>query len=99
MNKFIEKLTGMTDLTDQVIATDILIAAKSEVRNYALAITETASPAVRETLTKQLDEAIDFHEQMTNYMIDNGYYYPNDTKKQLELNLKTADTALNLANN
>lgn len=41
MNALIESLTGMNKMSDQVIATDFLIAAKSGVRNYAIALTET----------------------------------------------------------
>lgn len=43
MNGLIETLTGMDKMTDQVIATDFLISAKSGVQNYAVAITETTS--------------------------------------------------------
>ncbi|KIN43362.1 hypothetical protein B4071_2613 [Bacillus subtilis] len=40
MNPIIEYLTGMNVLTDQIIAMDLLIAAKNGVRNYAMAATE-----------------------------------------------------------
>ncbi|WP_077622285.1 spore coat protein [Sediminibacillus massiliensis] len=97
MNQLIEKMMGMAPMTDQIIATDILIAAKAEIKNYALAITETATTEVREALVKQMEEAIDFHEQIFGYMVDKGYYFPHDTSKQMELDLKTAGTALELA--
>ncbi|MBB6732763.1 spore coat protein [Cohnella zeiphila] len=96
MNRMIEYLTGMNVLTDQVIATDLLIAAKSGVRNYAMAVTETTSPEIRQTLIRQLDEAIDMHEQMVNYMIGKDWYHPWDAEEQLRLDLKNAETALNL---
>ncbi|WP_088105463.1 spore coat protein [Halalkalibacter urbisdiaboli] len=96
MNQLIEKITGMAPLTDQVIATDILIAAKAEIKNYALAITEAATPEVRNTLTQQLEEAIQFHLTISTYMIDHGFYHPHNTKEQLTLDMKTAQTALNL---
>ncbi|WP_112181970.1 MULTISPECIES: spore coat protein [Paraliobacillus] len=97
MNQLIEKITGMAPLTDQVIATDILMAAKAEIKSYALAITETATPGVRNTLTMQLDEVITFHEQISTYMINNGFYHPHDTEKQLEIDRKITETALRLA--
>lgn len=98
MNGFIEKLTGMAPLSDQVIATDLLIAAKSGIKSYALAITETATPEVRNLLKQQLEEAITLHEQISTYMINKGYYHPYDTEKQAQMDLNTAETALNLVN-
>jgi similar to spore coat protein len=97
--QFIEKMTGMAPLTDQVIATDILMAAKSEIKNYALAITETATPEVRNTLKQHLEDAIEFHKQISAYMIDKEFYNPHDTSKQLQVDMKTSETALTIAKN
>ncbi|MBU8907890.1 spore coat protein [Desertibacillus haloalkaliphilus] len=94
MNQLIEKVTGMAPLTDQVIATDMLMAAKSAIKNYALAITEAATPEVRQTLIKHLEDEIDFHRKISNYMIEQGYYNPHDTAKQLQVDLSTANAAL-----
>ncbi|WP_328703176.1 spore coat protein [Alkalihalobacterium elongatum] len=82
-----------------MIATDLLVAAKSEIKNYALAITEAATPEVRNTLVHHLEDAIMFHEKISTYMINNGYYNPQDMSKQLKVDLETAETALNLADN
>ncbi|MCR2807098.1 spore coat protein [Paenibacillus soyae] len=98
MNTIIENLTGMNVLTDQVIAMDFLIAAKSGVRNYAAAVTEAGTPEVKAILIKQLDEAIDTHEQILAYMIDNGLYHPWNPQEQARLNLQNIDTALKLPN-
>lgn len=73
MNEFIQNMTGMGAMTEQVIATDFLISAKTGVKNIATAITETSSPEVRETLKQYLNDAIDTHEQITNYMISKGF--------------------------
>ncbi|KAB7671256.1 spore coat protein [Bacillus sp. B1-b2] len=97
MNQFIEKITGMAPLTDQVIATDLLIAAKSGIKNYAFAITEAITPEVRQTLIRHLDDAIASHRIISTYMIEQGYYYPHDTTKQIEIDLKIAATALDIA--
>ncbi|PKG22665.1 spore coat protein [Niallia nealsonii] len=97
MNQFIEKITGMAPLTDQVIATDLLTAAKSEIKNYALAITETATPEVRQTLVKHLEEAIVSHRIISTYMMNQDYYFPYDTTKQIQMDMKIAETALNIA--
>lgn len=96
MNGLIESLTGMSKMTDQVIATDFLISAKSGVQNYAVAITETTSPEVRVILKKQLQDAIATHEKILNYMMKKGYYNAYDMQEQYKVDMKTTDTALNL---
>ena len=42
-------------------AGDLLALFKTSVRNYSIAITETATPALRHVLKKQLNAAIDTH--------------------------------------
>jgi similar to spore coat protein len=96
MNGLIETITGMNKMTDQVIATDFLITAKSGVQNYAVAITETTSREVREILKEQLRDAIATHEKIFNYMMEKGYYNAYDMKEQYKVDMKTIDTALNL---
>ncbi|MGD6968722.1 spore coat protein [Rossellomorea vietnamensis] len=96
MNFIAENLTGMKALTDQIVATDLLIAAKSGVRNYAMAITETGSPEIKEVMTKHLEEALDLHEKISSYMVERGWYHAFDTNEQLDLNLQNIDTALKL---
>lgn len=96
MNGLMESLTGMNKMTDQVIATDFLISAKSGVQNYAVAITETTSPEVRVILKKQLQDAIVTHEKISRYMEKKGYYNPYDMNEQYKVDMKTTDTALNL---
>ncbi|MED4207320.1 spore coat protein [Neobacillus mesonae] len=97
MNQLIQNLVGMGGLTDQVIATDFLISAKAAVRNYAVAITETATPELKTALRQQLNDAIATHEKITNYMMAKGLYHPHDLSEQLQLDLTAADTAINLA--
>ncbi|EKQ57900.1 MULTISPECIES: spore coat protein [unclassified Clostridium] len=99
MNGLIESLIGMNKMTDQVIATDFLISAKSGVQNYAVAITETTSPEVRLVLKKQLQDAIATHEKIFNYMMKNGYYNAYDLEAQYKVDMKTTDTTLDLTKN
>ncbi|ANY72448.1 spore coat protein [Paenibacillus ihbetae] len=96
MNTIIEYLTGMNAMSDQAVATDFLISAKSGIHNYAVALTETASPEIKAVLRQHLQEAIDTHEQIIHYMIRKGYYHPYHIQEQLSLDLQTAQTALNL---
>jgi similar to spore coat protein len=90
----IENITNTLD--DLAIATDFLLSAKAAVRNYAVAITETATPEVRKILKKQLETAIDTHEKIAQYMIDNEMYHAYDLKEQINHDIKKADNALEL---
>lgn len=99
MNALIESLTGMDKLSDQVIATDFLISAKSAVRDYSVALTEITSPNVRATLKNQLNDAITTHETIVNFMIKKGYYHAYDLDEQYKVDMKTTDTALSLTGN
>jgi similar to spore coat protein len=96
MNPIIETLTGMDALTDQVVAMDLLIAAKSGVRNYAMAVTEAGTPEIKEILIRHLEEALNMHEQISTYMAEKGWYHAWDTNEQISLDLNNINTALNL---
>jgi similar to spore coat protein len=97
VNQIIQNMMGMGGMTDQVIATDFLITAKAAVRNYAVAITETATPELKTVLREQLNAAIGTHEKITNFMITKGYYHPHELGEQLQFDLTVSETALNLA--
>lgn len=94
MNALLEFLTGMNTMSDQVIAMDLLITAKSGVRNYAMAVTEAVTPEIKSTLSKQLEEAIDTHEQVMTYVMKHGLYHPWNVNEQIQLDLKNINTAL-----
>ncbi|MCK6073239.1 spore coat protein [Paenibacillus silvae] len=96
MNPILEHMSGLHTLTDDVIAMDILINAKSAVRNYAMAVTESATPEIKQILMKQLDEAIDSHEKISNYMMQNGLYHPYHISEQIQLDLKNIQTAMDI---
>ncbi|SFB51291.1 similar to spore coat protein [Cohnella sp. OV330] len=96
MNPILEYMTGMNPLSDQVIAMDMLTSAKSGVRNYAMAVTECATPEVKAVLAKQLEEAIDLHHSIADYMAERGFYHPHDLNQQIRLDLQNIDTALNI---
>ncbi|CAM4288673.1 spore coat protein [Paenibacillus tarimensis] len=97
MNTIIERLAGMADLTDDVIAMEMLIAVKSGVRNYAMAVTEAISPEIRDTLAEHLEELITMHERVTAYMMDRGLYHPWNVKEQVQVDRQHIDAALQLA--
>ncbi|WP_303984930.1 spore coat protein [Niallia circulans] len=93
---FMDKLKATGKMSDELIATELLVSAKATVRMYAVALTETASPQVREILKKQLNEAIDNHAKIANYMIKNNMYYAYDVDKQLEHDKEKLDQSLEL---
>ena len=98
MNPIIETLTGMDGLSDQMVAMDLLIAAKSGIRNYAFAVTESGTPEVKEIVTRHLVESLDMHEKISSYMVEKGWYHAWDTNEQINLDLNNINTALNLPN-
>ena len=96
MNQFIQNMAGMGDITDQVIATDLLLATKSGVIMLSLALTETYNPELREVLLDQLTKAINLHAQVSDFMIDKGFYRPYNLNEQFNVDVGTSETALNL---
>lgn len=89
---------GMPAMTDAAIAADLLLAAKTSVRTYAVAITEAATPKVREVLQRQLNQEIEFHAMIAQYMIDNGLYKSYDVNELLKDDIKKAEMVINLPN-
>ncbi len=96
MNAIVEKLTGLNKMSDQVIATDMLISSKSGIQEYAVAITETTSPQLRASLINQLNDLISSHEKLSDYMMSKGYYNAYDMQEQYRVDMKVTDTALSL---
>lgn len=96
MANLIQNMAGMGDMTEQVIATDFLIASKTAIKNYAAALAETASPEVRDALRRQFDVAVGTHERITNYMMSKGYYHAYNPEEQIRVDMKAADTVMGL---
>lgn len=96
MNNFVETLMGVDTLTDQVIAMDLLMSAKSGIKMYSVAATEAATPAVRATFEQHLYEAIDTHEKVFAYMLQKGWYHPYNLQEQLQFDRKNIETALSI---
>ena len=77
-------------------AGDLLALSKTLVRNLAVAITETATPALRKTFTNQLTGAIHGHERVFNYMHKHGYYPAYDLGLLLGHDIQNAQKAINM---
>ncbi|KKE79964.1 spore coat protein [Oceanobacillus caeni] len=84
------------NLDDGFFSGDLLAFAKTSVRNYSNAITETATPILRQTLNKQLQRSIQTHEMVFNYMYKNGYYPAYDLEKLLKHDVQLANKALKM---
>lgn len=74
----------------------LLIFAKTAVRNYAIAITETATPSLREIFQKQLQKAIKLHAKTFDFMLEKSYYPAYHLDKLLANDLKNAKAALSM---
>jgi similar to spore coat protein len=96
MANMIRNLAGMGNMTEQVIATDFLMGSKAAIKNYAAALSEAATPEVKDTLRRQLGVAIDTHGKITNYMIDKGYYNAYDPQAQSQTDMQASSKVMDL---
>lgn len=88
---------GMPKMADSAFAMDFLLSVKSGIRNYSIALTETTTPELRKALYQQMEDAIDLHGEISELMINKGWLYPKDVEKQIELDLKSAEMAVSIA--
>ncbi|KRW91714.1 hypothetical protein SD51_07470 [Alicyclobacillus tengchongensis] len=79
---------------DAIYAGSLLGYAKAAVRNTSAAITETATPAVRQVLNRHLQQAIELHEQIFNYMLQHDLYPAYDVEKIIEHDIRNAKSAI-----
>ncbi|GGE14351.1 spore coat protein F [Marinithermofilum abyssi] len=77
-------------------AGDLLGLAKTSVRNYSIAITETATPVLREVLAKQLIAGIQLHGMVFYYMLQRGLYPAYDLNQLLNGDVRNATNALSM---
>jgi spore coat protein F len=88
--------SGEYRVSDSFYAGDLLAFAKAAVRNYGVAITETATPSLRKVLKKQLNQAINSHERIFTYMYSNGQYPSYDLNKLLHNDVMLVKKALSM---
>ena len=89
-----QSMSGTSPMDDQIVASDLLISAKTEVKSYASALTEAATQEVRTILKRQMDEAISFHEQVCDFMIQKGWYNAYNTSEQIKMDLSQAQSTI-----
>lgn len=75
-------------------AGDLLALFKTGVRNYSIAITETATPALRNVLKQHLMAAIDTHAKVYSFMYSKGFYPSYQFDKLLQNDVNLANKAL-----
>jgi similar to spore coat protein len=96
MAGIIQNMAGMGDLTEQVIATDLLISSKNAIKNYAAALAESTTPEVTNTLRRQLDDAINAHSRISTYMMNKGYYNAYEPQAQMSMDRQASDTVMGI---
>ncbi len=96
MPNVLQNMAGMGNMTEQVIASDLLLASKNAIKSYAGAIAETTTPEVCDVLRKQLNDAIDSHEQVASFMVSRGYYNAYDPRDQFDMDRKASETVMQL---
>lgn len=74
----------------------LLGKTKSWVRNYAIAITETATPALREVFVKHLNNAIKLHAKIFDFMEERSMYPAYDLERLLANDMENAKKALSM---
>lgn len=99
MNDYLDPLNsvGMPEKIDSAIALDFLITVKETIRNYSIALTESASPEVRTTIRNQMEAAIDFQTEVMDLMLEKKWFHPYDVSEQQVLDLKAAQNAIDIA--
>lgn len=88
---------GMPEKIDSVIALDLLLTVKEAIRNYGIAISETAGPELRTTLHHQMEAMIDFQSEVIRLMLDKKWLHPYDLHEQQILDVKAAQHAMEIA--
>lgn len=87
---------GQGQMNENLIAVDMLLSAKSGVRNTAHALTEASTPEVREMLKRQLQDCINHHEQVFSYLEQKGLYNAKDFTKQIQVDQQAAQQVMQM---
>lgn len=69
------------DDASAAVAGELLGFAKSSIKSYAPAITETATPSLRKVFKKHLNGAIDTHAKIFNYLYERNLYPASNHSK------------------
>jgi similar to spore coat protein len=78
-------------MNDQLIACDMLSGVKANIKCMAAALTETATPDVHQTLERHLQKALQFHQQLTQFMMQKGWYQPYDVDQMIQADFQQSE--------
>lgn len=92
----VDEATDIRNLSTGFYIGDLLTLAKTSVKTYATAITETATPALRKILIKHLQTCIQSHGKVFQYMHENGMYPAYNLKALLQHDIENANMALKM---
>ena len=100
MNDYLDPINsvGMPELTDSGIALEFLLSTKTGVRSLSIALTETATPTIRKLLQEQLDVTIALYFEIADLMMKKQWLNPYDLELQKQLDIKSAQNAVDIAN-
>ena len=90
----VENAEGMPEMADSALALEFLMSIKTGVRNAATALSETATPDLREAFRVQLEAGLALHEEVSNFMIKKGWLHPYNLQDQYKIDLKSIEGAL-----
>jgi spore coat protein CotF len=88
---------NMPEIADTSFAMDFMTRAKNGVRNYAIALTETASAEARALLRTQLHEAIALHDEAAKLMMAKKWFHPYELSEQFRLDNITTQNTVQIA--
>lgn len=74
--------TASGSLTDQVAATGLLTNAKAGAKAATAMTIESATPEVRQTFQRFLQDYLRVQEELTNLMMKRGWYHPFESPEQ-----------------
>ncbi|WP_242865770.1 spore coat protein [Desulfosporosinus sp. HMP52] len=94
----IQNSEGMPGLVDSTIALNFLLNAKSGIKNCATALTEIADPEARKEIHNMLNAQIDLHAQISELMMNKGWFHPYHVAEQFKLDLVSAQAAVQISN-
>lgn len=81
-------------LNDRLMATDLLLSAKSLIKHLAAALTETATVELRMFLKQELDQAVAYQEKVLHFVSGKGWHDPYHLEQQLQADLAYAAEVL-----
>lgn len=88
------KAPGINQITDYVIAFDLLVDARAAVSSCVTGLMSAVSPEVRQILKKQLEQTVAFQEALSDYIIDRGWTKSGDLKEQLKADVQKVQETL-----